>query len=64
MYVTQEPRHYGLSMVLVAEVPGGVAAHTAAKVFQLYFISCETYYTYGSGINFYVLLISTVIYRM
>jgi hypothetical protein len=35
-------------MVLVMEGPGGgwgVAALTAAKVFPLYFISCENHYT-------------------
>jgi hypothetical protein len=53
--------HYGMSMVLVAEGPGGVGALTAAKVFSLYFISCENHYTYGSKLNLYVLLISTVI---
>ncbi len=37
--------HYGMSMVLVAEGPGGMAALTAAKVFSLYFISCENHYT-------------------
>ncbi len=58
---TKKQRHYGMSMVLVAEGPGGVSALTAAKVFSLFFISCENHYTYGSKINFYVLLISTVI---
>jgi hypothetical protein len=40
-----DTRHYGMSMVLVAEGPGGVAALTAAKVFSLNFISCENHYT-------------------
>ena len=57
--------HYGMFMVLVAEGPGGgLAALTAAKVFPLYFISCQNHYTYGSKINLCVLLIPTVIYRM
>ncbi len=49
---------YGFGTVL-----GGLEALTAAKVFPLYFISCENHYTYGFKINLYVLLIPTVIYE-
>ena len=56
--------HYGLFIVLVAEGPVQRRAPNSGKSALLYFISCENHYTQGSRINFFVLLIPTVPYRM